>query len=79
MLDVLTKHINGDAIPKICVVAKWIEGLEDEEQKAFQEVIAHNQDIHVAALFNDLKKETNLPFKLTAFRSHLRGYCTCQH
>lgn len=78
MLDVLAKHIKGEATTKICVVARWIDGLSNEEKTAFKEVIEHNRDIHIAALFGDLKKETDLPFKLTAFRSHIRGYCTCQ-
>lgn len=79
MLDVLTKHISGEAIPKTCVVARWINGLSEEEQQAFADVKTHSQQIHVASLFKDLSNETKLPFKLTAFRSHIRGYCTCQH
>lgn len=77
MLDVLNKHLHAE--PKKCVVSQWIVGLPDDEQTAFNAVMEHNQQIHIASLFKDLSNETKLPFKLTAFRSHIRGYCTCQH
>ena len=77
MLDVLEKHLNGgDA--SVCIVARWIDGLKEEEKQAFLRIKENSQTIHVASLFADLNKSTSLPFKLTAFRSHLRGYCTCQ-
>ena len=76
MLEVLEKHLSPAA--KRCVVADWIEGLQAQEQQAFSKIIENNRTIHVASLFTDLNKHTNLPFKLTAFRSHIRGYCTCQ-
>lgn len=79
MLNALAKHINGVTAPKLCVVARWINTLPEEEKQAFSEVMANHENIHVAVLFGDLKRETELPFKLTAFRSHIRGYCTCQH
>lgn len=79
MLEVLTKHIKGETDPRVCVVSRWISKLSQEEQDAFLEVQNHSQQIQVALLFKELNNETKLPFKLTAFRSHIRGYCTCQH
>ena len=76
MLDVLQKHLNGEA--HACIVSRWIDGLKEEEKQAFLRVKENSQQVHIAALFADLTKQTQLPFKLTAFRSHLRGYCTCQ-
>jgi hypothetical protein len=76
MLEILEKHLNAE--PAGCVVAKWINGLKPEEQQAFDNIKKNNQEIHIAALFKDLYSQSHLPFKLTAFRSHLRGYCTCQ-
>lgn len=76
MLEVLEKHLSGEA--HSCVVSRWIDTLKDEEKKAFIKVKENSQNIHIASLFADLNKQTSLPFKLTAFRSHLRGYCTCQ-
>lgn len=75
MLDVLNKHLT--AKPSVCSVSKWISTLSEEEQAAFNTLRAGS--IVVAALYKDLNDELNLPFKLTAFRSHMRGYCTCQN
>ena len=76
MLDVLNKHLTTK--PVICVVSQWISELPQEEQDAFIE-LRNNNKVVVASLYKDLNKETELPFKLTAFRSHLRGYCTCRN
>ena len=76
MLDVLEKHLTPAA--KKCVVSDWVDGLEKAEQQAFTKIMENSKTIHMASLFTDLNKQTPLPFKLTAFRSHLRGYCTCQ-
>lgn len=76
MLEVLNKHLTEQ--PVLCVVAKWISGLAAEEQEAFAKITENSKRIHLATLFTDLSTQTDLPFKLTAFRSHIRGYCTCQ-
>jgi hypothetical protein len=76
VLDVLNKHLT--TIPVICVVASWIGELPEEEQAAFIE-LRNNNKVVVATLYKDLNNEIELPFKLTAFRSHLRGYCTCRN
>lgn len=76
MLKVLEKHLNL-TLKSECIVAKWITTLPEEEQHLFEK-IRENKDVSVASLFNELSKEVELPFKLTAFRGHLRGYCTCQ-
>jgi len=75
MLEVLAKHLTSSTSG--CVVAQWITGLKEEEQKAFAQAKENNSKIKLANLFTDLNKELELPFKLTAFRSHMRGYCTC--
>ena len=77
MLEVLHNHLNNQK--KGCSVDTWIKSLPQEEQDAFALVKENNANIKLALLFADLNKEDTLPFKLTAFRSHLRGYCTCQN
>jgi len=66
-----------------CSVAKWIETLDEEDKNAFLQLKAelskNNRYINVASLFQSLSSKTNVPFKLTAFRSHMQGYCTCQN
>jgi hypothetical protein len=75
MLDVLNKHLSEEKAG--CTVNKWIEDLQQEERDAFASVKANNAKIRLAGLYKDLNAESELPFKLTAFRSHMRGYCTC--
>ena len=75
MLDVLKKHI-VTASDK-CSVSDWILTLNTEEQSAFDDIQDNSENINVSGLYKDLNSTENLPFKLTAFRSHLRGYCTC--
>jgi hypothetical protein len=75
VLDVLKKHIQT-ASDK-CSVSDWLSMLATDEQKAFDEIRECSENINVSALYKDLYLTEVLPFKLTAFRSHLRGYCTC--
>lgn len=76
MLDVLDKHLNAG--PETCSVADWIASLSIEEQDAFNKIKENNKEINIATLYKDLTESIDLPFKLTLFRSHLRGYCICQ-
>jgi hypothetical protein len=76
MLDVLNKHLEN--VPTGCAAARWINTLSKDEQKVFELIKEKSSTIKVAQLYADLSKDLDLPFKLTAFRSHLRGYCTCR-
>jgi hypothetical protein len=75
VLDILNKHIN--TATEGCSVSAWIDTLEDAEKQAFNNIREHSENINVSSLYNDLNDTDKLPFKLTAFRSHLRSYCTC--
>lgn len=72
-----------DAKRSSCSVSKWIETLDEEDKNAFLQLKAelnkNNRYINVASLFQSLSNKTSVPFKLTAFRSHMQGYCTCQN
>lgn len=76
MLDILKKHLEETAYQ--CVVSTWISGLEAEEQQAFALLKQNQERIVFANLYSELASQQELPFKITAFRSHMRGYCTCQ-
>ena len=78
MLNVLTKHLNGIDMPTKCVVQVWIDSLAEDEQAVMRELQDRTDTIVLAQLFKDLDKETKLPFKVTVFRGHMRGYCSCQ-
>jgi hypothetical protein len=60
-----------------CVVQDWINGLQPEYKEALDKV-RQNQQLNAKQLFDDLHEAMDLPYKLTAFRSHMRGYCSCQ-
>ena len=76
MLDILNKHLEDK--PSSCVVDTWIKSLKEDEQEAFNLLQKNKEKLQAAILYKDLLSEMDLPFKLTAFRSHMRGYCTCQ-
>jgi hypothetical protein len=76
MLDILTKHLEEKASIN-CVVSVWIESLDDAEKEAFVKLKENNKNVILASLYKELDNADPMPFKLTAFRSHLRGYCTC--
>lgn len=80
--DIIAEHMDKKAQSR-CSVSKWIDKLDEEDKDAFIQlraiVIADSKQINTASLFDSLTNKTQLPFKLTAFRSHMRGYCTCQN
>jgi hypothetical protein len=76
--DVLNKHLNVDSLPSRCLVGEWIEELDEETKTMFEE-LKDRKNIVVAALYGDLVNSgVKLPGKLTTFRSHMRGYCSCR-
>jgi hypothetical protein len=75
VLDILKKHIN--TATEGCSVSAWIDTLEDAEKKAFDDIREHSENINVSGLYKELSVTDTLPFRITAFRSHLRSYCTC--
>jgi hypothetical protein len=77
MLEVLNKYLNSSSLTG-CITAQWISTLSKDEQQLFKQIKENSTSVSVAHLFHDLNKDVELPFKLTAFRSHLRGYCTCR-
>jgi len=79
MLTVLNKYLEPSALADECVVGRWILSLNEEERNTFAKLKEHSNSVKLAALYKDLLSEGLLPFKLTAFRSHLRSYCTCQN
>jgi len=80
ILDILEEHIK--TANSKCVVGKWLSLLTIEEQDKFKELIAQEK-INASDLFRRLdirhveEVSNHLPFKLTAFKAHTRGYCTC--
>ena len=70
-----------------CVVSRWITALSDEDRGVFEKLLAvtrdNNKAVDIKAFYAALVRKAeaeklSVPFKLTAFRSHMRGYCTCR-
>ena len=78
MIDVLNKHLNEPQLNRRCLIGQWIDELDDESKSGFEE-LKTRKSIVVAELYGDLiKSGVNLPGKLTTFRSHMRGDCSCR-
>lgn len=76
MLDILNKHLDTTR-SSTCVVHAWINTLKPEEQKAFDLVKENHVNVKVSILYKDLSAQIKLPFKISAFRAHVKGYCIC--
>ncbi|CAB4174696.1 hypothetical protein UFOVP965_69 [uncultured Caudovirales phage] len=76
MLDILQKHIN-QSVKVECIVAKWVNVLPEEEQQALEKLRTSYSTVYTD-LYRDLSNSVVLPFRITAFRSHMKGYCACQ-
>lgn len=76
MRDILQKHLERNPISEGCIVSSWIDDLPIEEQELIR-TLQETKSVVVAALYKDLRSTENIPFKLTAFRSHMKGYCSC--
>ena len=76
MLNVLEAYLKNPA-PVKCAVGAWIAKQGEEEQNLLEE-IKNRRDVVMSDLYKDLNSESPLPFKVSLFRSHMRGYCACQ-
>ena len=62
----------------MCSLGYWLEKQDEATREAFSRISAA-KNIAVQKLYNDLiEAGIDLPCKLTTFRTHMRGYCTCQ-
>lgn len=77
MLEAFAKHLDADSKPTKCVVGLWVDTLDEESKKAFQQLM--DKRIACEPLYRDLiNSEQDIPFKSTSFRTHMRGFCICQ-
>lgn len=80
--EVLSTHLEPK--PAECVVQKWQNSQPFSNREMLNKIRALNMDedkkkhTDIAELYKALTSETALPFKVTSFRSHMRGYCVCQ-
>jgi len=65
-----------------CTVKKWLNELTSEDQSEYavlESIYRAGAKIDISKVYNKLLDGTDsLPFKLTSFRTHIKGVCTCQ-
>lgn len=77
--SILDGFIADSKQPKKCKTQKWINTLAKEDQTKLNNLTVDNQGVDFKNLFESLNGAgIKLPMGLTAFRSHFKGYCTCQ-
>jgi hypothetical protein len=78
ILGVLANHLANSKGDGVCSMGAWINTLDDKSKEMFTKII-ESKNINISKLYSDLiQSGIELPVRLTAFRSHLKGYCTCQ-
>jgi hypothetical protein len=79
MASILDAFIADAKLPKKCKAQRWIATLVKEDQDKFNSLKDENRKVDIKNLYDALVNAgVNIPVKLTAFRSHFKGYCTCQ-
>ena len=77
MLKALEKRLDYTGTER-CTVGRWEDSQEPEDKTQLEVIKSIKQRVSLASLYKDLQDEVELPFKLTAFRAHMGGYCTCR-
>jgi hypothetical protein len=77
--DILDDFITKAPKAGECVTAGWINSLAPEDKKRIESLTTTNKNVPVKNVYEVLVATGHkLPMKLTAFRSHFKGYCTCK-
>jgi hypothetical protein len=71
--DIIKTHLE-QTTPR-CTVGKWVLSLDTPDQNEFNTLF--DMKINYASFYRLLEKSTQVPFKLTSFKSHMRGDCSC--
>ena len=79
MLNTFTEFLLDNKFE--CVVKKWLNTLSLEDQANYDSIekkYRAGSTIVIAAIYSALVLEVgSLPFKITSFRTHMNGVCTC--
>jgi hypothetical protein len=76
---ILDQFIEQSKQPGKCCIAMWIQSLPKEDAQKFESLRTENTKVPIKNLYEALIASGHeLPGKLTAFRSHFKGYCTCK-
>lgn len=76
--SILDDFIAASKLPSVCKMSKWLNTLSKEDREKFESLKNENSRVDIKNLYEALiAAGHNIPAKLTAFRSHFKGYCTC--
>lgn len=73
--DIIKQHLN--AADAKCTFGAWLETQSKTDQEGFA-LLMQKKPINVASLYRSMTTLSDLPFKSTTFKSHVRGDCKCQ-
>lgn len=76
MIDILEEYLampSGDG----CAMNVWLTSQPKEVQEIFGK-LGENKSLNLASLYNDLNARSPLPFRISLFRMHMRGTCSCK-
>ena len=76
--DVLTGALNWKKNVGKCAVQAWVDKQGPEEADLMRQIIDMRNQINLAKLYQDLKRNFDVPFSNTLFRYHTAGECTCR-
>jgi len=60
-----------------CVVGIWLAGQDPELQAVITE-LKSKPNLNMMSVLTLLKQDSDVRFKATSFRDHMRGRCACQ-
>lgn len=78
MLDTVLEAYLTKPVEVKCLVGKWVAEKDEKFQELFRKIENHPK-LNLTELFKDMSAEESLPFKITLFRSHMRGDCACKN
>jgi hypothetical protein len=61
---------------KGCVVGQWVFAQDSDLQEVFTE-LRKKATLNLKNAYLLITSHTDVPFKMTAFRAHMRGVCAC--
>jgi len=59
-----------------CRVGRWFGDLSEEEQQALGDLLRKPR-VNRTEVYEKLSQIIELPFKITLFKSHVKGSCSC--
>jgi len=76
MIEILQEYLEQPNKASKCVVKSWLLEKPQEAQDLFEQLM-QKRGLNMSALYSSLEKTEELPFKITVFRMHMKGYCAC--